>query len=459
MAQASHTHTHDHSHGHDHDHEEKKLVPTSEIADAGPCKHKLRIEISADRVKAEVEHKYQDLNEQVALPGFRKGHSPRPVLERKFGKQLLEDLKFELISRSFEEVKDERKLDPVGEPDLDPSKLQIEIGKPFAYDVTVEVRPVITLKPYEGLKVKKTAVTAEDKDVDNVLKGFQDSRAELIPAEDGIAREDNQMIADFTLIIEGKEIDKGENNTVFLTQDIQFYGMELKEFYKPLLGKKVGDSSDFALKLPGDFSDKAHAGKDAVIRTNIKSIKVRKLPAVDADFAKKHFDMDSLDELKGDIKKRVLREKEAQVRAAMGELLVEQLVKDNDFPMPEGLIASGTEEALRRAQLDLATRGTPEEEAAKVVEQERSQSREGMAKALKSHFILEHIAQKEKIFVTEDQVEERIQQMAASYGRWPHEMKSYLEERGLLSQLRRQMREELVKEFVLSKAVIEEEKA
>jgi trigger factor len=452
MAQAAHAHTHDH------DHEEKKLLPKSEISDAGPCKHTLRIEVSAERVKEEIEHKYQDLNEQVALPGFRKGHSPRAVLERKFGKQLLEDLKFELISRAFEEAREERKLEPVGEPDLDPAKVQIEEGKPLSYEVTVEVRPTIALKSYEGLKATKPVAAVEDKDVEAVLKGFQDARAELIPSEDGTARHGDQMIADFTLLIDGKEIDKGENNAVFLTEDIQFYGMELKEFHQPLLGRKVGDASDYSVKLPEDFVPKEHAGKDAVIRTEIKSIKVRQLPPVDADFAKKHFDMDSVEELTADIRKRILREKEEQGKAAMGQALVDQLVAENDFPMPQGLIDSGTEEALRRAQLDLAMKGVPETESAKTLESERGQSREGMAKALKAHFILEHIAQKEKIFVTEDQVEERIQQMAASYGRWPHEMKAYLEERGLLTQLRRQMREELVKEFLLGKAVIEEEK-
>jgi trigger factor len=142
----------------------------------------------------------------------------------------------------------------------------------------------------------------------------------------------------------------------------------------------------------------------------------------------------------------------------MGEKLVEDLVKANDFPMPEGLIASGTEEALRRAQLDLSMKGVAEEEVKKVVEKDQTQSRENMSKALKAHFILEHLATKEKIFVTEDQVEERVGQMAAQYGKWPHEMKAYLEEQGLLSQLRRSMREELVKEYLLSKAVIEEEK-
>src|SRR5579862_4598584 len=448
MAQAAHTHTH----------EEKKYQPKSEVQDVGPCKLQIRIEITAERVKEEIDHKYKDLNDSMALPGFRKGHAPRNVLERKFGKALLDDLKFELLSGSFEEVKEEKKLEPVGEPELEAEKITLEEGKPFIFDMKIEVRPTFEIKQYEGLKVTKPAVTVEEKDIENVLRGFQESKAELIPAEDNLAREGDQLTADFTLVVDGKSLDTGENNAVFLTPDVQFFGKELPEFFKAIVGKKVGDVVEVPVKLPDDFGDKAHAGKDSIIRTTIKGVKQKKLPPVDTDFAKKHFDMDTVDELKADVRKRIEREKEAAGRAQMGEKLVEDLVRANDFPMPEGLISSGTEEALRRAQLDLAMKGLPEEEVQKVVEKDKSGSRENMAKALKAHFILEHLAQKEKIFVTEDQVEERVGQMAAQYGKWPHEMKAYLEERGLLSQLRRSMREELVKEYLLSKAVIEEEK-
>ena len=448
MAEATHAHTH----------EEKKFTPTSEVKEVGPCKLQLKIEISAARVKEEIDHKYKDLNDSMALPGFRKGHAPRNVLERKFGKALLDDLKFELLSGSFEEVKEEKKLEPVGEPELEPEKIVLEEGKPFVYEMKIEVRPTFEIKNYEGIKVTKPAVTVEEKDIEAVLKGFQESKAEFIPAEDNVAREGDQLTADFTLIVDGKPVDTGENNAVFLTPDIQFFGKELPEFYKSILGKKVGDAVENPVQLPDNYVDKAHAGKNAVIQTTIKGVKQKKLPPVDLDFAKKHFDMDTVDELKADIKKRIEREKEAGGRAAMGEKIVEELVKANDFPMPEGLIASGTEEALRRVHLDLAMKGTAEDEIQKVVDKEKTQSRENMSKALKAHFILEHLANKEKIFVTEDQVEERVGQMAAQYGKWPHEMKAYLEEKGLLSQLRRSMREELVKEYLLSKAVIEEEK-
>lgn len=454
MAKAAHAHTHE---------DEKKLEPKFEKQEVGPCKHKLTVEIAADKVRERIEHKYHELAESVELPGFRKGNAPRNILERKFGKALLDDLKFELLSASFEEIKEGSKLDPVGEPDVaDVEKLAVEAGKPFTYQVTLEVRPTIELKSAESLKVQKPPVAVEEKDVEAVLKNFLEAKADLVPVEDGVAQENDQMIADFALLVGGEPKVQAENTALFLNGDISFFEVPLPEFHKAILGRKVGETVDYPTKLPDDFDSgelggRALAGKEAVLRSAIKSVKRKKLPELDADFAKKHFDMDSLDELREDIRKRISREKEARARAVMGERLVEELVKLNPFPMPEGLIASGTQEALQRIHLDLAMKGVPDEEIHKVVEKEQVQSRENMEKALRSHFILEHLAQKEKIFVTEDNVEERVAQIASQYGKWPHEMRAYLEEHGLLSQLRRSMREDLVKEFLLSKAVIEEE--
>jgi trigger factor len=454
----SHAHAHPHAHPHAHD-EERKFSPKAEVQEVGPCKLKIRVEIAADRVKEEIEHKYKELNDEVALPGFRKGKAPRPVLERKFGKALLDDLKFEFLNGSFDEVKQEKDLEPVGEPDVvEVEKLAVEDGKPFAYEITIEVRPKLDVKNYDGLKVKQPAASAADAEIDTVIKGFRESKAELVPSEDA-AKEGDQIIADFELTVAGKTVDVAENNALLLQEDISFYGVELKDFHTSAEGKKAGEGFDYAVKLPADFIPKEHAGKDAVIKATVKSVKRKQLPELDAEFAKKHFDMDTVDELKEHVRKRILKEKEAAARAEAGRRLVEELVKTNDFAMPEGLVSSGAEEALRRLTLDLTMKGIEEKEIEKKVAEERASSKENMTKALKSHFILEHIAGKEKIFVTEEQVEERVGQIAAQYGRWPHEMRQFLEERGLLQQLRRSMREELTREFLLSKAVIEEEKA
>src|SRR6185436_6435652 len=122
-------------------------------------------------------------------------------------------------------------------------------GKAFVYEMKIEVRPTFEIKNYEGIKVTKPAVVVEDKDIDAVLKGFQESKAELIPAEDNVAREGDQLTADFSLVVDGKTLETGENSAVFLTPDVQFFGKELPEFYKAIVGKKVGDVVEVPVQL------------------------------------------------------------------------------------------------------------------------------------------------------------------------------------------------------------------
>ncbi len=436
--------------------EEKKLQPTCTTEDTGPCKLKVRVEISAEKVKEHIEDKYRELGETVVVPGFRKGQAPRKLLERKFGKALLDEAKAHLLSQSFDEVREEKKLEPVGEPEIDVEKLQVEDGKPFAYEMTLEVRPTLDIKNYTGVKVKKPAVKVEEKEVESVLKRFREAKAELVPAEDKTARLDDHIIADITFLVDDQAVETSENQELAVTPRIEFFNLPMPEYHKVLEGKKVGDTVDHPVKLPDNFILKPHAGKDAVIRTAIKSVKRRQLPELDAEFAK-GFDMDSVEELQEDVRKRITREKEQDIREKMADEIIETLIKTNDFPMPEGLVKSGSEETLARMHVDMAMRGAQEDEIKQALEKEQDASREGMTKALKTHFILEHIAQAERIFVTEDQVEERITQIASQHGRMPEEMREYLEREGLLTQLRRRMREEQVRDLLLSKAVIEEE--
>ncbi len=433
--------------------EEAKLEPKVEAAEVGPCKLKLTIEVAVDKVRARIEEKYKELNDGMALPGFRKGHAPRHILERKFGKQIVDEVKFNLLSKSFEEAKEAKDLEPLGDPDLKVDAIELKEGAPFKYDVTIEVRPQLALKTYAGVSVKRVAAAVTDADLEAQMRELQDSRAEWLPVEGASAAED-QVIADFELIVDGKAVDKTENNAIVLNADISFYGMALADFHKTLCEKLAGTRAEYSITLPATWADKAAAGKPATIATTIKGIKRRKLPPVDAEFAKS-FDMDSVDELKEHWKKRLEREKEKESRHEMADEVVAAILKENEFPLPEGLIKAGTEEATLRARTQLMMRGASEEEAEAAAKKAAEESREAVVRSIRERFVLEHIAQKEKIYVTEDQVEERIQRLASQTGKWPHEMRAYLEEQGLMSQLRRGMREEAVREFLLSKAKVE----
>jgi trigger factor len=437
--------------------EQKKFEPTAAIEEIGPCKLKVKVEIAATKVRERIDEKYKELNDSVALPGFRKGHAPRSLLERKFGKEILENLKYEMVSGSFEEVKEGKKLEPVGEPQIDVEKLAVEEGKAFAYEFTMEVRPTFELKEYTGVRVTRPKVEATDDDVRKVVEGFREARAELVPAEDGVAKDGDQVTADLDLQADGKSIQKSENQAIFLNESIAFYGAKIPEFAKAFEGKKVGDTVEHTLSIPDSYPDANQRGKSAKLVAQIKSIKRKRLPEVNAEFCKE-FDCDTVEELHEYLKKRILAEKEQDVKEHLADQVVDELVKRHDFPMPEGLVQAAADEALQRARLDLMTRGAKEEEIEKAMETMKGESRETMGKTLRAHFILEQIAAKEKIFVTEDQIEERIQQLASRQGVWPHEFKQQLEQQNLMAQLRRQMRQEAVREFLLSKAVVEDAK-
>ena len=433
--------------------EKKKLEPKAEIAEVGPCKLKIKIEVAGAKVHERVEDEYKKLAQSAELPGFRKGHAPRPILERKFGKALLDDLKFELLSGSFEEVKESHKLEPLGEPDVDVEKVEVKDNAPFSYEVTIEVKPKIDVKNYAGLKVKKAEAKVADADVEEHLKDLREEHAELVPTDEAAAAGD-QVIADFELRVDTGVKEKAENVALFLNDKIAFHGVELPEFYKALAGKKAGDAVDYPLMLADDHADKALAGKKAQIAAKIKAVKRRRLPELDAAFAKT-FDMDSIDELKEDLRKHLQREKEREVSAGQVQQIMDEILKANDFPLPEGLIAASTKEAQERARNELLMRGAKEEDVDAAVAKHEAESREALVRQLKERFVLEEIAKREKIFVTEDEVDARLQAMASQAGRHPHELREMFEEREMMSSFRRSMREEKVRDFLLSKAVIE----
>jgi len=437
--------------------EKKKLEPKATVEEVGPCKVKVGVEIGSDTVQKEIDEKYQELNDTTALPGFRKGHAPRALLERKFGKEILDKLKYDLVNNSFNEVQEEKKLEPIGEPELDLDKLSVEPGKAFSYEFTMEIRPTLEIKEYTGLTAQKPKIEVTEKDIDQVIENFRNARAELEPASDSTAKEGDQIICDFELFDGEKSLQKAENQALFLTEHISFFGTELKDFHKEVQGKKSGSKLEIKVTLPDTYPDKEYAGKETLLKAEIKGIKRKNLPELNEDFAKA-FDCDTMDELREYLQKRILREKEDDAKQYMADQIVTSLVEKNDFPMPEGLVKSGTDEAIQRSRIEMMTRGMKEDEIEKNIKELTSESRDNMVKLLKTNFILDHIAEKERIYVTEDQIEDRLQKLAAHHGVWPHELKAKMEEDGSMPQLRRQMRHDAVRDHLLSKAKIEDAK-
>ena len=448
-----HADGHDHDHDHDHDADDATAIldPKAVVKEVGPCRWHLAIEIAADKVRERLDEKMNDVAEDAALPGFRRGKVPRAILQRKFGASIAEEVRIGLMSRAFQEVTEKHKLEPLGEPQIDPEKVRHGDGQPLAFEVVLETRPQVELKNYLGLPAKRPKIEATERDLEAALKGMQDARAELAPVEDGVAKKGDFVTADTEVLVGGVPVDRAENATFALEDTLSLFQKPAPEVLRALVGSKTGADLRIEIILPDDHSRKEAAGKPATLKLLVKGVRRRTVPTIDAAWAKT-MDFDSLDEMKAEVRKRLQAEKEKEADRIVEDQLVDALVAAADFPLPEGLVQSGLQDVLRRQHMELSMRGAKPEEIEKHLETVRGASREEIVKQLKSLFLLDAIGQKERIYVTETEIDERIAAMAPAYGKWPHEMKAHLEQNDLVGSLRRQVRAEKIRSWLRSKA-------
>ena len=436
------------------DDEAKKLEPTVTQEEVGPCKLKLTIEIAETKVREMIDGKYQELNDNVALPGFRQGHAPRKLMERKFGKKVLDDLKVTLLTDSFDEAKEKIKIEPVGEPDLDVDAIAVKEGEPFSYSVTVEVMPEIEVKDYTGTELEKKPIEVTPQDIQDAIEGLREQRAEWTPlAGKEQAAMGDQVIGDFVLFDGDTKVDTSENVQLELTPNILLYNQKIEDFHTTVEGKKAGDTVELKVTLPENHP--SHAGKACALKVTLKSVKRKRLPPVDEKFLKA-LDVDDEEELNEFVGKQVRRGKEGEQREALKDQLMEKLIAANTFIVPEALQKEAEHRMAERLRANYMMHGLPKERLDKELEEQGAKVRELGIKALRGQMILEAIANKERIYVTEGMIEEKIGRMAQSYGMRPDEMRATLDQEGMIPSMRREYRAELVRDFLLEKAKIAE---
>jgi trigger factor len=436
--------------------EPKKLEPKVSQTEVGPCKVKLSVEISKEKVQEIIDGKYKELNDNVALPGFRKGHAPRRLLERKFGKSVLDDLKRSLLTDSFDEVKESTKLEPVGEPDIDVDSLAVREGEAFAYEITVEVMPQVEVKDYLGIELAKPPIEVTDAEIDAAVAAVREQRAEWTPlGEDEKARENDQIIGDFVLKHQDRTIDASENVQLELTPNVMLYQRKLEHFSRAIEGRRPGDAAELEVTLPDDHPDKDLAGKSCTLHVSLKSVKRKRLPEVDEKLFKA-LDVDDLAELRELLSRQVRKGKETDAREALKDQLMDKLLEANTFVVPEALQKAAEERMAERLRANYMMHGVAKERLEEEIQKQGVKVRDLGLKALRGQMILEAIAARERIFVTEGMLEEKIGQMAQLYEVRPDQMRELLEEQDMIPSMRREYRAELTRDFLLQKAKVVE---
>ena len=425
---------------------------TFEVEELGPCKRKLTVQVPKETIQAEVSRTFDELATTAVVPGFRRGHAPRRLLRTHFGEAVQEQVKERLISRSYREALQEHELEPVGSPDV--SDVEFDPEKELRYEVLLEIKPVFEVEGYEGLELDRPPTQPTEEEVAEALEQLRQREARYEAVEGAAFGEDRLAVVDCRVTIDGKPyIDREQ--VELLAGPHNWLRLVSEEVEGSLSGKTSGEEVTFSTVIRPDFSEEAHRGKVAEVTVKFYEVKERRVPEADDEFAKS-LGAEDLADLQERIRTELARQKEAEAEAALRQQVRDQLLERFDFELPEGLLREHTQEVLSRQRLQLQYRGVPLEELDKHTEELTEASQQQAQRDFKLHFILEKIAEREKVFATEHDLENEIARLAANYRVRPARMRAELESRRMLGELRSTLRERKTVDWLLTKAQVKE---
>lgn len=424
-----------------------------QIEEVGPCKKLLKIEVPKESIETEWEKRFAEACRIAELPGFRKGRAPKKLVEKRFGEQIKEDVKQAVVSDTYQKVIEKNNINPIGLPEF--SDINFEPDKPLNFKVTLEVKPTFDIENYRGIRLIRKSAAVTDADVEKALNSIAEQKAQLSVVEDGKIEYKDHVICDCQIKI-GKDVIWQDSDIEILASNPLLTGVDAPGLASALVGMSSGEGCEASVKLGDAFPVEEHRGKNATVVVTIKEIKRPKVPEIDDELAKQ-FDFDSVDELKIFLRERLERDKQNWVQQNLKSQLYERLFDMVNLDLPRDMIARQSERRLRQRQLELLYKGFPVDKVRKETEHLRNASEASVIRDVKQSFIIEQIADKEKLYVTETDIENRIVEMANAYRTTPAKLRRQLEKEDNISTLRFAMREEKVISLLMKDAVIEDE--
>jgi trigger factor len=441
--------------------EKEQIQNIVTVTDAGPCKKKIEIEVPEEKIKETIKTQYTDLRKDAVLPGFRPGRAPLRLLEKRFGKDVSEQTKLRLIADALEQVQSDEKLDILGEPEVDHEEIKLPDTGSLKFDFEVNVRPEFELPELEGIEVEKPKLEVSEEDVNKQLEQLRKRQGTIVPREEGGVEPGDQVLADITLDVEGAEekdvlhdsdiyiSDKEDSPTTFVGR------VPVEGFVEIIKGKKAGDKFTVDTEVAEDFFNKEYAGKKVSIEIRINEIKYLKPAEIDEEFLS-GMNLGSEDELKDIIREYAENANEQQARQEMSQSVYSYLLDNTSLELPEDLVSSQAADILRRQRMRLAMQGVDEAAINQRMDDLRKSSEEEAARTLKTFFILDAVAEKLNVSVSEDEINGYIYRMAMQQNRRPEKVRSELIRNGQLQQFTMEAREQKCIDMLLEKASVKE---
>ncbi len=461
---------------------ELKEAVTVQREDLGGLRMKLTVTVPRDTIEGRMSKEFAELKREAAIPGFRKGHAPLKLVEKRFASDVGEQLKSQMLSSGYLAAVEKEEIKPLGDPMIwckvkedrvgeDGKPRQAEVEKlvsldqalehltlpkdgPLTFACELEVKPVFELPSLSKIPVKRPKVSIRDADVDEAVAHLRTRDATFEPVEKGPVQFNDMIYADLKLMIGDEQI-MHEQNTDLAARPMRIRGIPLPELGNALKGAKIGDTVKHEATVPDDHDSSDYRGKTARFEITIHEIKRMVVPPVDAEFLESA-GFESESELRDAVRSELESRLERTIKGRMLEQIGDYLIEKTQLEIPTGLSQRQADRSVARRMIELYQRGVPETEIAKEADAMRSAAREQTARDLKLYFIVEKIGDDREVGVNEEEFNAAVAEMARRSGKRFDRVRDELSKGDGLSMLYVQIRENKVLEQLLSDAEISE---
>ena len=421
---------------------------TAETKNRESVKREISVEIPADEVARETEVIIQKYQKVARLPGFRAGHVPASIIKQRFGEEVKSDVVEALVPKYFRREAEKQGLMPVSQPRV--TDLHIHDSEPLRFKASFEVMPEIPVEGYKELRADKPEIAVNDEEVEQALDNVREQHATFTSVE-------GRPLADGDFAqasLDGRPKDgqaTKDANPVHMDEVLVEIGGKntMPEFTEHLRGASAGGERTFEVNYPQDASDKRLAGKTFSYTVKIHAIKQKSLPELNDEFAKELGEFTSMDAVKREIRENMEAEKRHTAEHEAKDKLVAELVKRNEFEVPESLVERQIDLRLERGLRALAAQGMKMEDMKKMdLPRLRVGQREQALQDVKSSLLLERIAELENITVSDHELNQEVEALAKQTKQTPEAVRARLTQDGGLDRIRNRIRSEKALNFL-----------
>ena len=420
------------------------------IEEVSPVEKKMFVEIPWETVSQKLGDAYRELSKGVALKGFRKGKVPRPVLEQVYGPRVNAEVAYELVRESFFRANQEHNLAAVAEPRVEEAD-PIKKGQPFKFAAIIEVRGEVTPQDYKGLAIERRKLNIADAAVEESLAQLRREHTELRPIEGRDVTAAGDIVG---LSITGTIGEHPINQPQFAVDLDDAEREPLPGIREALLGIPL-DTKDKKLEIsvPDDYKDESLRGRKADLTVTILEARAKDVPELDDEFAKDTGKAETLDGLKAALRKE-LEDRETEVidREAR-EGVLRELIKKNQIPVASSLVDRAVEMQYQRLRQML---GMKPERNAQIPDDLKEKMKPAGADEVRGQLLLEAIADKENVVVTDEELGKHVEQTAKARNMAPAKLRAEWQRDGRLDSVTYSLRQDKVLKFLVDAAQITE---